>query len=139
MKTKTFRSQHYSPTFLRANCVNKLIVPAKILLYTKNVANRTVVCKKCGKQFLVIDEEQKFLNEKNLPLPINCPSCRQLRRLMLRGGERTLYRTKCQKCGNDIVVAFNPEKTQNTILCKKDYEQYFTENDPIIKEPLPEI
>lgn len=101
--------------------------------------NQKLICKRCNRQFLVIEQEQKFLSEKNLPLPINCPSCRQLRRLMLRGGERALYKTKCQKCGKEIVVAFNPAKVTNQILCKKDYEQYFMENDPIIKDPLPEI
>lgn len=95
-------------------------------------------CAKCGKSFLVIDQEQKFLQDKGLPFPTNCPSCRQARRLALRGG-RQLYKTKCQKCGKEIVVSYDPSKVTNMILCKQDYEQYFMENDPIIKEPLPEI
>ncbi|MDO8498311.1 MAG: zinc-ribbon domain containing protein [bacterium] len=99
----------------------------------------TQTCAQCGKQFLVIDQEQKFLNDKGLPLPKNCPTCRQKRRLALRGSERTLYKTKCQKCGTEIVVAYDPSKVTNTILCKKDYDQYFLENDPIIKDPLPEV
>ncbi len=98
----------------------------------------TQTCTKCQKQFLIIDQEQKFLNDKNLPFPTQCPSCRQTRRLMLRGG-RQLFKTKCQKCSKDIVVSYDPEKTANTILCKEDYDQYFNENDVIIKEPLPEI
>lgn len=103
------------------------------------MANITQVCAKCGRKFLVIEQEQKFLSEKNIPLPTLCPSCRQLRRLMLRGAERALYKTTCQKCGKEIVVAYNPKDTKNTILCKKDYEEYFMENDPIINEPLPEM
>ena len=102
------------------------------------MASITQVCKKCGKKFLIIDQEQKFLSEKNLSLPTQCPTCRQTRRLMLRG-ERTLYKTKCSKCGKDIVVSYDPNKTSNTILCRKDYNQYFLENDPIIKDPLPDI
>lgn len=102
------------------------------------MANITQICSKCGKQFLIIDQEQKFLNQKNLPLPTNCPSCRQMRRLMLRGG-RTLYKTTCQKCNKEIVVSYDPAKTNNVILCKEDYSRYFEENDPIIKDPLPEI
>lgn len=96
-------------------------------------------CQKCKKQFLVIEQEQIFLAEKNLPLPDNCPSCRQIRRLSLRGAERILYKTTCQKCGKDIVVARDPKYTKNEIYCRKDYEQYFVENDPIITDPLPEI
>ncbi len=101
------------------------------------MANATVTCTKCSKQFLVLDQEQQFLQEKGLPLPTMCPSCRQTRRLMLRGG-RVLFKTKCQKCGNEIVVAYDPATVTNPIFCKEDYEKYFQENDPIISDPLPE-
>lgn len=100
--------------------------------------NLTQTCNKCGKQYLVIEREQKFLQDKGLPLPIHCPACRQLRRLMLRGNERTLFRTTCQKCGKEIIVSYDPEKTTNQILCKEDYEKYMAETDLIIREPLPQ-
>lgn len=99
----------------------------------------TQTCTKCNKSFLIIDQEQIFLKEKNLPLPTNCPSCRQLRRLSLRGAERMLYKTQCQKCGKDIVVARDPKTVKNAIYCREDYEKFFNENDPIISEPLPEV
>lgn len=102
------------------------------------MANITRTCQKCGNQFLIIDMEQKFLQEKQLPFPTQCPTCRQLRRLTLRGG-RTLYKTTCQKCGKQIVVSYDPQAVQNPIYCKEDYDKYFEENDPIINEPLPEL
>lgn len=95
-------------------------------------------CTNCSKQFLVIEKEQEFLTQKNLPLPDKCPTCRQARRLSLRG-ERTLYKTTCQKCSKEIIVAYDPATVQNMILCKQDYERYYEENDPIIKEPLQEF
>jgi hypothetical protein len=98
----------------------------------------TQTCAKCSKQFLIIDQEQEFLNKRGISLPTNCPTCRQLRRLSLRGGERSLYRSKCQQCGKDIVTSYDPSKVSNKILCREDYEKYFAENDPIIKDPLPE-
>ncbi len=102
------------------------------------MANMTLTCKVCNRQFLVIDQEQAFLKEKNLPLPTNCPGCRQERRLKLRG-ERALYRTTCQKCRKEIIVAYDPKVVKNMILCRQDYEQYYLENDPIIVDPLPEV
>lgn len=102
------------------------------------MANITQTCALCGKAFNVIDQEQAFLKEKGLPLPANCPGCRQMRRLSLRG-ERALYRAKCQKCGKDIIVSYDPAKVQNMILCKQDYDKYYEENDPIISDPLPEL
>ena len=101
------------------------------------MASITQTCTNCQKQFLVIDQEQSFLQKKGLPMPTMCPSCRQLRRLNLRGG-RQLFKTKCQKCGKDIVVSYDPAKQQQPIYCKEDYEKFFMENDPIIKDPLPE-
>jgi len=61
------------------------------------MASQTVTCTRCQKQFLVIDEEQQFLSEKGLPLPTHCPSCRQTRRLMLRGKRESALQSKmCQ-------------------------------------------
>ena len=98
----------------------------------------TQTCNKCGKQFLIIEQEQKFLQQKGLPMPTQCPSCRQLRRLALRGGRR-LFKSKCQKCGKEIVVSYDPQKVKQAIYCKEDYEKWSMENDPIIKESLPDI
>ena len=102
------------------------------------MANIKQTCVKCKKEFLVIEQEEKFLKDKNLPLPTSCPSCRQTRRLSLRGG-RQLFKTKCQKCNKDIVTAYDPTKVKQMILCKEDYQKYFEENDPIIKDPLPNV
>lgn len=97
----------------------------------------TVACTKCSKQFWILDKEQKFLQEKNLPNPTLCPACRQERRLSLRGG-RALFKTTCQQCNKEIIVSYDPASVTNKILCKEDYEKYFQENDPIISDPLPE-
>lgn len=103
-----------------------------------HMANITQTCAKCSKQYLVIDKEQQFLQTKGLPLPVHCPSCRQQRRLMLRGNDRALYRAQCSKCNKEIIISFDPAKTPNQILCKQDYERYMSETDLIIHEPLPE-
>lgn len=102
-----------------------------------NMDHITQTCTKCGDKFNIIKQEQEFLNKKGLPLPKECPSCRQERRLMLRGG-RQLYRTKCQQCGKDIITSYDPQKATNKIFCREDYDKYMSENDPIIKDPLPE-
>ncbi len=70
-----------------------------------------------------------------LPLPVDCPFCRQQRRLKDRG-ERKLYRSTCQECQKNIIVTYNPAKETRKILCKDCYRQYFEKNSPIITEPL---
>lgn len=100
--------------------------------------NQTITCSKCKSNFLVIKEEKDFLAKRNLPLPTNCPGCRQERRLSLRGSKRALFKTKCQKCQKDIVTSFDPKSAKSPIYCREDYEKYFVENDPLIKDPLPQ-
>lgn len=101
--------------------------------------NVVATCTKCKKQFNIVKQEQEFLRKKGLPNPTMCPSCRQARRLALRGAGRQLYKTTCSKCNKQIIVAFDPAKVTNTILCRPDFDKYFAENDPIISEPLPEL
>ena len=36
--------------------------------------------KKCGKPFTIPAGEQRFFNERQLPLPKRCPSCRAARK-----------------------------------------------------------
>ena len=100
--------------------------------------NQTITCDKCKTQFLLIKPEIDFLQNRNLAFPTKCPGCRQERRLSLRGSKRSLFKTKCQKCHKDIVTSFDPQKVTSPIYCREDYEKYFVENDPIIKDPLPE-
>lgn len=90
-------------------------------------------CKKCGREFLIISQEQKFLKDQGLPFPKNCPTCRQQRRLSLRGSRR-LFRTKCQQCGRSIIVSYNPEELKSQILCQTCYNKYMEKTDLLIKE-----
>ncbi len=100
------------------------------------MANSTKICSNCHKDFLIIDQEEKFLNDKKLVLPAHCPQCRQERRLKLRVA-RALYDAVCQKCGKEIIITYNPKNAKTIILCKQDYDNYFQENDILIKEQQP--
>lgn len=89
-------------------------------------------CQKCSKDFWVIAQEQEFLQRIDLPLPVNCPNCRQARRLQERG-ERTLYRTTCQQCNKNIIVSYDPAKETRRILCRECYRDYFEKNSALVE------
>jgi len=91
----------------------------------------TQICSQCGKKFLVIVQEQEFLHKKNLPLPTLCPTDRQTRRLATRG-ERTLYKTTCQQCGNSVITSYDPKTAESKILCNKCYLDYFEKHDALL-------
>ena len=88
-------------------------------------------CAKCNKQFRIIAQEKKFLESKNLPMPTMCPTCRQARRMALRD-KRILIKSKCSKCGKEIITT--PKANPNIkVYCDECYKEYLNTNDPIIK------
>jgi hypothetical protein len=97
----------------------------------------TQTCVKCSKQFVVIDPEQSFLKEKGIPLPNKCPECRYQARSFLRGSQRRLFRTNCQRCGKETIISYDPASAKNEILCKEDYNKWLEENETVITDPLP--
>jgi hypothetical protein len=93
--------------------------------------SQVATCSKCGKQFRIIAQEIKFLQEKQLPLPTMCPTCRQERRMSLRN-PRQLIKANCDKCGKEIITTpkANP---QIKVYCDTCYKEYLNTTDPIIK------
>ena len=79
-------------------------------------------CRDCGKDFLVLAQEQEFLSKKKLPLPLQCPKCRQNQRLAMRN-ERNLYKRKCDKCEEMMISPYRPE-SEYTVYCQKCFWEY---------------
>lgn len=88
-------------------------------------------CTKCGKEFLIIDQEEKFLNEHNWPLPEMCPEDRQARRMALRD-PRKFHKDKCDKCGKEIIVTFERKKGDR-VYCHEHYLEWYQSSDHLVK------
>lgn len=88
-------------------------------------------CNKCGKQFKVIKQEIEFLSSKQLPLPTECPTCRQQRRMSLRS-PRELIKSNCDKCGKEIVTTPKPNPKRQ-VFCDSCFKDYLNNVDPMIK------
>lgn len=71
----------------------------------------------CGKDFLVVPQEQEFYERKDIAMPIFCPAHRHAHRMALRN-ERKLYNRKCDKCQSSILSTY-PEDVEYTIYCQK--------------------
>lgn len=87
-------------------------------------------CKKCGKDFLIINKEIDFYKEKDFPLPELCPEHRLERRNNLRN-KKELLGYNCDNCGKDIIIAFEPVDGQQ-VFCKTCFQKYMQENDCIL-------
>ncbi len=79
-------------------------------------------CKSCSKEFLIIPQEKVFYKRKKLPLPNECPQCRQKRRLSFRN-ERNLHKRTCDKCGENIISTYRADSPY-IIYCQECYWNY---------------
>lgn len=79
---------------------------------------KQVTCKNCGNAYPITREDLAFYEEMKVPEPVNCPDCRQQRRLAWRN-ERTLYSRKCDATGTPTLSVFSPDK--KVVVYKNDY------------------
>lgn len=74
-------------------------------------------CGACTRDFMIIDQESRFYQKKQLPLPANCPDCRQKRRLSLRN-ERKLYKRTCDQCKKEIISTYSQD-SKYIVYCQE--------------------
>jgi len=72
------------------------------------LADKTLICRDCGAQFVFTVGEQLFYRERGLRNePQRCLTCRSARR-QRSAGPRTLTEVVCASCGESTTVPFVP-------------------------------
>ena len=66
------------------------------------------MCIMCGKGFEISEADRAFYMKIDVPSPKACPRDRLRRRLAFRN-ERSLYKRKCDKTGQDIISNLRPD------------------------------
>jgi hypothetical protein len=51
---------------------------------SEDILKKILTCDKCSKNYRLVEAELKFYKEKNIPVPVNCSSCRHLERRGIR-------------------------------------------------------
>jgi len=86
-------------------------------------------CKQCSQQFEVTDDDLVFLdkispefNGQKYPIsaPTFCPTCREIRRMLLRN-ERVIYKRKSDQSGVELTSIFAPDKTDYKVFAPKEW------------------
>ena len=67
------------------------------------------ICKNCQASFEIAPDDFSFYEKIQVPPPTWCPQCRLQRRLAQRN-ERSLYKRKCDLCGESIIAMYSPNK-----------------------------
>lgn len=104
------------------------------------------ICTTCSKLFQILPQEKEFYKEKvHLPLPKDCPQCRNIRRMTYRN-DRTFYKRKCDKSGKEIISMYAPDskykvyhqsewwKQESGSWDPMDYSQDFDFNKPFFEQ-----
>jgi CxxC-x17-CxxC domain-containing protein len=103
--------------------VEAFSLPDTIESADENILKEVIKCANCGRGYKVTKGEFDLLRKLNLPLPHECPKCRENRRFV-RLNPPKLYKRTCAKCGKEIITAFSPERPE-IVYCEKCYQQEF--------------
>ena len=88
--------------------------------------DKTLTCKKCGKEFTFTAGEQAFYAEKGFRHPQRCKSCRRKGKPapekpeQPKQPEKKRYKGVCAACGKTAWVPFQPQPEQ-LVYCAKCY------------------
>jgi len=64
-------------------------------------------CKKCNQDFVLDQDDFSFYEKMKVPVPENCPTCRQQQRTLFRNF-KTLYKRPSDKSGDMIISMYSP-------------------------------
>ena len=88
------------------------------------MADKTLVCRDCGREFIFTVGEQEFYLSRGLENePGRCPDCRSVTRRERSGGygeSRRVYPAICAECGKETTVPFEPREGR-PVYCKECY------------------
>ncbi len=93
-------------------------------------ADKTLVCRECGAEFVFTAGEQEFYQSRGLKNePSRCPTCRSARRqsrFSYQGQRREMYPTVCASCGKECEVPFQP-RGDRPVYCSDCFAKMRTE------------
>ena len=94
-------------------------LPDHIRDVSDSVLQEILTCENCGKNYQVIQMELEFLRRYNLPIPNQCPLCRDRARINSLNSIKIYYRT-CANCHKDIQTSYAPDRPE-IVYCEQCY------------------
>jgi len=100
---------------------NKL--PENISDIPDDILNWAIKCEETEKPFKMIKQELKFYRKQNIKIPTKHQDIRHRNRVAL-WNPRKLFKSKCDKCNNDILTIYNDNRDE-TVYCEECYNKKF--------------
>jgi len=99
-------------------------LPETIVEVQDTILQEIIECRNCKRSYKIIQGELELLRKINLPLPRECPRCRENKRFA-RENKPGMYHRKCDKCDVDIYTPYAPNRPE-IVYCVKCYQQEFS-------------
>ncbi len=96
-------------------------IPDHINDVTDEVLKNIQKCQICEKNYQIIEKELKFYQKFQIPIPRECPLCRDFKRIHSLN-PMTLYDRKCDKCAKNIRTSYDPNRPE-IVYCEECYQQ----------------
>lgn len=98
-------------------------LPDTLLDTSEDILKEIIGCENCGKGYKIVKGELDLLRKMNLPVPHECPKCRENKRFD-RLNKPKLYDRNCMKCNVDIYTPYAKDRPE-IVYCVKCYQQEF--------------
>ncbi|HAQ02731.1 hypothetical protein A2467_02170 [Candidatus Nomurabacteria bacterium RIFOXYC2_FULL_36_8] len=98
-------------------------LPDSILETNDSILNEIIGCRDCGRAYKIVEGELNLLRKMNLPIPHECPKCRENKRFE-RMDPIKLHKRNCMKCGVGISTPYSKDRPE-IVYCAKCYQQEF--------------
>lgn len=99
-------------------------LPDTIKNTDEKVLNNIIECEKCKNGYRIVKGELDLLFKMNLPVPHECPKCRENERFS-RMTKPKMYDRTCAKCSVNIYTPYAPDRPE-IVYCVKCYQQEFS-------------
>ncbi|HTE48667.1 MAG TPA: hypothetical protein VK675_02050 [Candidatus Paceibacterota bacterium] len=98
-------------------------LPDTIVLTDEKILDEIIECANCKRSYRIVSGELNLLKKLGLPVPHECPKCRENKRFA-RMTKPGMHHRKCHKCGVDIYTSYD-SKDPRIVYCVKCYQQEF--------------
>ncbi len=103
--------------------LNANLLPDRIVDTRENILDEIIKCDSCANGYRIAKGEFDLLRKMNLPVPHQCPKCRENERFnrMTKPG---MYHRNCAKCGTKIYTPYAPGRPE-IVYCVNCYQGEF--------------
>jgi hypothetical protein len=98
-----------------------VVVPDSIKDVSDDIMKGILKCENCGKNYQIIQMELDFYRRFTIPIPHQCPLCRDRGRVAKLNPIRIYDRT-CAKCSKDIKTSYAPDRPE-IVYCEECYNK----------------